>query len=61
MNDQLHPEPAPPEGTGPTPEAKAPWIPPTVVELPRLTDLTLQTGGSITGGGDTGGSGSTVF
>jgi hypothetical protein len=32
-----------------------------VVELPRLTDLTLQTGGSITGGGDTGGSGSTVF
>jgi hypothetical protein len=32
-----------------------------VVELPRLTDLTLQTGGSITGGGDTGGGGSTVF
>jgi hypothetical protein len=61
MDDARPLGPAPDEGTGSAPDAKAPWIPPTVVELPRLTDLTLQTGGSITGGGDTGGSGSTVF
>lgn len=40
---------------------RAPWSAPTVSELPRLTELTLQTGGGIPGGGGTGGGGSTVF
>ena len=38
---------------------KKSWKKPAVTELPRLTDLTLQTGGPIDGGGGTGGS--TVF
>lgn len=38
------------------PIARAPWIVPTVTDLPKLTDLTLQTGAPIDGGGDTGGS-----
>ena len=37
---------------------KEPWITPEVKDLPRLADLTLQTG--IDGGGGTGGGGSTV-
>jgi len=35
------------------------WIPPAIKELPRLSDLTLQSG-QIPGGGGTGGGGSTV-
>lgn len=38
-----------------------PWTTPVVRELPKLTDLTLQTGGGIPGGGGTGGGGSTVI
>jgi hypothetical protein len=38
-----------------------PWISPRVDSLPRLSELTLQTGGGIPGGGGTGGGGSTVF
>lgn len=41
--------------------AGKPWSEPTVTELPRLTDLTLQTGEGIPGGGGTGGGGSTVI
>jgi len=42
--------------------AKRPWTAPEVSDLPRLTELTLQTfGGGIDGGGGTGGGGSTVF
>jgi hypothetical protein len=41
------------------PAGKKSWKKPAVTELPRLTDLTLQTGGPIGGGGDSGGS--TVF
>ena len=37
------------------PLVKKPWAPPELMELPRLTDLTLQTGSPIDGGGDTGG------
>ncbi len=37
------------------------WITPSVRELPRLTDLTLDTGAGIPGGGGTGGGGSTVI
>jgi hypothetical protein len=37
------------------------WTPPSVAPLPRLTELTLQTGGGIPGGGGTGGGGSTVI
>ena len=35
----------------PKPPVKRPWVPPTVEELPRLTDLTLQSpeGGAIPG------------
>ncbi|HEX6575235.1 MAG TPA: hypothetical protein VF042_09710 [Gemmatimonadaceae bacterium] len=37
------------------------WIAPAIETLPRLSDLTLQSGGNeIPGGGGTGGSGSTV-
>jgi hypothetical protein len=39
---------------------KRKWVTPEVTELPRLTDLTLQTGVPIPGFGDPG-SGSTVF
>ena len=46
---------------GRAPWGKKVWVPPELVELPRLTDLTLQTGSPIDGGGDTGGGGSTVF
>ena len=49
------------EGRDRVPSAKKPWVTPELVELPRLTDLTLQTGSPIDGGGDTGGGGSTVF
>lgn len=45
----------------PTSQSKRPWLPPEITELPRLTDLTLQTGSPIGGGGATGGGGSTVF
>lgn len=43
------------------PSQRAAWEPPTLEELPPLTELTLQSGPPIGGGGDTGGSGSTVF
>ena len=45
----------------PAAETRRPWTPPAVADLPRLTELTLQTGGFIPGGGGTGGGGSTVF
>jgi hypothetical protein len=40
------------------PGRRAPWEPPQLTELPRLTDLTLLTGSGIPGGGS---GGSTVF
>lgn len=40
---------------------KASWVSPEVIDLPRLADLTLQTGSGIPGGGGTGGGGSTVI
>jgi hypothetical protein len=40
---------------------RRPWVAPAIRELPKLTDLTLQTGGGIPGGGGTGGGGSTVI
>ena len=40
---------------------REPWKAPELIELPRLTELTLQSGGPIGGGGNTGGGGSTVF
>jgi hypothetical protein len=40
---------------------RRPWVPPAVTELPKLTDLTLQSDDPIGGGGGTGGGGSTVF
>jgi hypothetical protein len=40
---------------------RRPWTAPRVAELPRLTELTLQTGDFIPGTGGTGGGGSTVF
>lgn len=40
---------------------RLPWVSPEILELPKLTNLTLQTGSPIPGMGDTGGGGSTVF
>ena len=47
-------EPRSPEVT-PLPAAKAPWAPPTIVELPKLTELTLQSGNPVGGIGSGGG------
>jgi hypothetical protein len=44
----------------PAPASREPWEAPAVTRLPRLTELTLATGGGIPGGGDIGG-GSTVI
>jgi len=44
-----------------TPAARLPWESPVLSQLPRLTELTLATGGGIPGGGGTGGGGSTVI
>jgi hypothetical protein len=44
-----------------SPQPRSPWETPEVTPLPRLTELTLATGGGIPGGGGTGGSGSTVI
>jgi hypothetical protein len=56
-------EPEIPERTSSEPDsarvAVRPWISPSIQTLPRLSDLTLQSGG-IPGGGGTGGGGSTV-
>jgi hypothetical protein len=41
--------------------ARRPWLAPRVDELPRLTELTLATGGGIPGDCDIGGGGSTCF
>ena len=49
-----------PRAPRPDSKSKRPWVSPEVTELPRLTDLTLQTGSPIPGFGDPG-SGSTVF
>ena len=38
---------------------KRPWLEPAVTQLPKLSDLTLQS--PIPGGGGTGGGGSTVI
>ena len=43
------------------PAERRPWVTPAVIQLPRLTDLTLQSDDPIGGGGGTGGGGSTVF
>ena len=37
------------------------WVRPAIDDLPKLTDLTLQTGNPIIGGGGTGDGGSSVF
>ena len=56
-----HPEGAEqPQAGRPNAPTKRPWVAPELTELPRLTDLTLQTGVPIPGFGDPG-SGSTVF
>ena len=40
----------------PAPASREPWEAPAVTRLPRLTELTLSTGGGIPGEGDVGGS-----
>lgn len=52
---------APDTDDSPAASERLRWRPPGLVELPPLSQLTLQTGGPIGGGGDTGGGGSTVF
>ena len=59
--DSKHPD----SGEGPQPATpaspkKRQWVKPELTELPRLTDLTLQSGSPIPGFGDPG-TGSTVF
>lgn len=44
----------------PAASERLPWEQPSVTRLPRLTELTLATGGGIPGDGDIGG-GSTVI
>jgi len=61
--DPKHPvngEPPQPSPAAPGPKRKRAWVSPELTELPRLTDLTLQTGLPIPGMGDPG-TGSTVF
>jgi hypothetical protein len=48
-----NPSPSP---TQPALRERLPWEPPSLSPLPRLTELTLATGGGIPGGGNTGGS-----
>ena len=48
------------DGSGSESESLRRWISPSIQTLPRLTELTLQSGGQIPGGGDPGGGGSTV-
>ncbi len=59
MMDRPEPQPSaahpPEEATAPKKE----WTTPTILQLPRLTDLTLQSG-QIPGDGGTGGGGSAV-
>lgn len=43
------------------PQPRRAWVRPEVADLPRLTELTLQTGPAIPGGGGPGGGGSTVI
>ena len=47
--------------TSPQTTPRRPWRRPEVVELPKLSELTLQTGNPIVGGGGTGNGGSSVF
>lgn len=51
---------SPPVGRKSAPASKAAWVAPAIEEMPRLTELTLQTGG-IPGGNVIGTGGSTVF
>lgn len=53
-------KPAQPSSSG-LPPARRPWSPPRLEPLPRLTDLTLQSGLGVPGSGYPGGGGSTVF
>jgi len=56
----MNEKPLPSEGRpNRTPSERRPWVAPAVTELPKLTDLTLDSGDPIGGGGGTGGS--TVF
>ena len=60
--DKLDSREQPRGGESVEPRARTPWIRPEVTELPPLTELTLQTGDPIGGGGGTGGgTGSSVF
>ena len=59
MNDRIKSNSLPAELKEPAPTSKKTWTSPELIELPRLNELTLQSGG-IPGGGGTGGGGSTV-
>lgn len=49
-------EPKTPNGAESTEPIRKHWVPPTIEDLPKLTDLTLQTGAPIPGTGGSGGS-----
>ncbi|HXC25607.1 MAG TPA: hypothetical protein VNU46_06805 [Gemmatimonadaceae bacterium] len=61
MSHSEHPQSPDTDIPSDSEHARRPWTPPVIRELPRLTDLTLQTGSGIPGGGGTGGGGSTVI
>lgn len=61
LPETRHPSPQPSQTEAPAGNERRRWIEPAVEELPRLTDLTLQTGDPIGGRGGTGGGGSVVF
>ena len=46
----------PSNSAAPAVASREPWEAPVVTRLPRLTELTLATGGGIPGGGGVGGS-----
>ena len=59
MMDLPQPQPSITESAPRVESVLSDWKPPTLTELPRLNQLTLQSG-QIPGGGGTGGGGSTV-
>lgn len=56
IENGIHPQAQPA-----TPADRKPWLAPRVDDLPRLTELTLQTGDGIPGECEIGGGGSTCF
>ena len=61
ISDEAVTSPSPTHHEPDARETKKPWVSPGIIQLPRLSELTLQSPGGIPGGGGTGGGGSTVI